>query len=55
MLAKILGALLLVVAVVLGIKLIFKTIGLVFSLVVLLATAAVVGILVYWGWRLINR
>jgi hypothetical protein len=55
MLAKILGAFLLVIGVVLGVKLLFKTLGFIFYLIAILATAAVVAILVYYGWRLINR
>jgi hypothetical protein len=55
MLAKILGAFLLVIGVVLGVKLLFKTIGFLFSLVLMLAGAAVVVLLVYAGWRLLDR
>lgn len=55
MLAKILGAFLLVIGIVLGVKLLFKAIGFLFALIVMLFTAAVVVLLVYYGWRLINR
>lgn len=55
MLAKILGAFLLVIGVVIGVKLLFKTIGFLFSLIAMLITAAVVVFLLYYGWRLINR
>lgn len=55
MLAKILGALLLFIAVVLAVKLVFKTIGVIFSLIAILASVAVVALLVYAGWRLLDR
>lgn len=55
MLAKILGAFLLVIGVILGVKLLAKVIGFVFALVALVFMAAAVGLLVYCGWRLINR
>ncbi len=55
MLAKILGAFLLVIGIVLGVKLLIKAIGFAFSLLVMLLMAAAVVFLVYYGWRLINR
>lgn len=55
MLAKILGGLLLLIAAVLAVKLVFKTIGFIFSLIAILAGVTVVALLVYAGWRLLDR
>ena len=58
MLAKILGAFLLVIGLILlilGIKILGHVLGFMFSVVMSLVGVLIVGGLIYFGWRLINR
>ena len=55
MLAKIIGAILLVVGIGLALKLLFHVLGFFLAALGALLSVALVGGLLYFGWRLLNR
>ncbi len=55
MIAKIIGAFLLVIGIVFGLKIVWSALGFIFSAVTFLIGSVVVGGVVYCGWRLINK
>jgi hypothetical protein len=55
MLAKVIGAFLLVIGLVLGLKLLGAALAFIFKLIFMVLAVAVVGGLIYFGWRLINK
>jgi len=55
MLAKISGAFLLVIGLILGIKILGDVLGFMFSVMMSIVGVLIVGGLIYFGWRLINR
>ena len=55
MLAKVLGAFLLVIGVVLAFKILGMALSFLFKMIFVVLTVAFVGGLIFVGWRLINR
>lgn len=55
MLAKVLGAFLLVIGVVLAFKVLGMALSFLFKMIFVVLTVAFVGGLIFVGWRLINR
>ena len=55
MLAKVLGAFLLVIGVILAFKILGMALSFLFKMIFVVLTVAFVGGLIFVGWRLINR